>query len=55
MFLFGFTKSDMENIDDDEVENLRMRGRAFLQLKPKQMAVLTEGGELVEVSYGDAE
>jgi hypothetical protein len=55
VFLFGFAKSDQENISDDELDGLRMRGRAFLELKPKQLAVLTADGELLEVSYGDAE
>ncbi len=53
--LTGFAKSDQENISDDELNTLRMRGRAFLELKPKQLVVLAAGGELLEVSYGDAE
>jgi hypothetical protein len=52
VFLFGFAKSDQENISSDELDLLRMRGRAFLELKPKQLAALTADGELLEISDG---
>ena len=55
VFLYGFAKSDLTNIDDDELETLRVRGRAFLALKEEQLAALTAGGELLEVSYVEIE
>ncbi|MGO8953602.1 MAG: type II toxin-antitoxin system RelE/ParE family toxin [Rhodomicrobium sp.] len=55
VFLFGFAKSDLTNIDDDELEKLRVRGRAFLALKEEQLAALTACGELLEVSYVEIE
>ena len=55
VFLYGFAKSDLTNIDDDELEKLRARGRAFLALNEEQLAAAAAGGVLLEVSYVEIE
>lgn len=52
VFLFGFAKSDLENISADELEVLRARGKIYLELKAEQLAALVTEGDLAEVSDG---
>jgi hypothetical protein len=42
-------------IANDELEALKMRGRAYLGLTHGQLAVLEASGELSEVAHGNAE
>lgn len=53
VFLYGFAKSDQENIDDDETEDLRKQGRAWLGLGDDQIAVAMAEQELKDVLYGE--
>ena len=53
VFLYGFAKSDRDNIDDDEVEDLRKQGRAWLGLGDEQIASAIADEELQEVAYGE--
>ena len=53
VFLYGFAKSDRDNIDDDELEELRRQGRLWLGLSDDRIATAVADGELQEVAYGE--
>jgi hypothetical protein len=53
VFLFGFAKNERDNVDDDELETLRERGRVFLTLSTGQLARLQAEGDLTEVEYDE--
>jgi hypothetical protein len=55
VFLLGFAKCERGNIDDDEVEGLKERPRAFLALNRKQIAALIAADDWTEVDYGETE
>jgi hypothetical protein len=52
VFLFGFVKRDLDNIDDDELEVLQTIARQWLDDGSK-IASDAENGILIEVRYGD--
>lgn len=54
VFLLGFAKSDVANIDDDELDELKAEGRAYLVLGEEQVEALLLDGDLTELS-DDAE
>lgn len=49
VFLYSFSKSERENIDDDELAHWRKIAGAFLQMRPEKLQELIEAGELREV------
>ncbi len=51
VFLFGFTKSALENIDDDELEVLRAYGRAIMELSEGKLLDAVAHGEIMELDY----
>lgn len=53
VFLYGFAKSDRDNIDDDELEDLRKQGRAWLGLSEDKIEAAIADEELQEVPYGE--
>ena len=53
VFLLGFAKNEQDNVDDDELDQLKQRGRAFLGLSRDQIAALVEDDDLIEVNYDD--
>jgi len=53
VFLFGFAKNERDNVDDDELETLRERGKLFLALNTGQLAQLLAEGDLTEVEYDE--
>ena len=55
VFLFGFAKSERANIDDDELEEWRHIGRAYLGLDDKGIEAAIAANELMEVSHGEAD
>jgi len=52
VFLFGFAKSDKENLDDDELASWRRIGRIYLGLDDAAMEAAEEAGEVMEVENG---
>lgn len=52
VFLYGFAKSDRDNIDDDELAELRKQGRAWLALNDDRIEAAIVDEELQEVPYG---
>jgi hypothetical protein len=53
IFLLGFAKNERDNIDDDELDELKVLARGFLALSGEQIAVLVAEDELMEVRYDE--
>ena len=53
VFLFGFAKSERENLDDDELAHWQRVGRAYLGLDDDGLEAAIAADELMEVSYGE--
>ena len=49
VFLLGFAKSDRDNIGDEELDYLRDRAKALLNLNEAAVARLITDGDLMEV------
>ena len=52
-FVYGFAKSDRENIDPDETAAFKKSAKAFFALSDKQIELLIKDQELSEVDYED--
>ena len=52
-FVYGFAKSDRENIDPDEAAAFKKSAKAFFALSDKQIEILIKDEELSEVDYED--
>ena len=52
VFLFGFAKSERENIEADELATLREIASAWFEADGKTIARAISGGLLQEVDYG---
>ena len=50
-FVYGFAKSDRENIDPDEGVAFKKSAKAFFALSDKQIEILIKDKELSEVDY----
>ena len=48
-FVYGFAKSQRENIDDDEKEQFKEAAKHVLTLTEKQLAELLRRGDFMEV------
>ena len=48
-FMYGFTKNERDNIDQQELKGLRVYADKLLELKEAQIEVLVKAGELFEV------
>ena len=53
VFVYGYAKSERENIDDEELEYWPRVAKAYLQMIDVQIAMLIEQGELKEVNCHD--
>ena len=53
VFLYGFAKSEQDNIGTDELETLREIGAAWLAAKKERLEYAIKEGLLKEVSYED--
>ncbi len=52
-FVYGFAKSDRENIEPDETAAFKKSAKAFFALSDKQIEILIKNEELSEVDYED--
>ena len=52
-FVYGFAKSDRENIEPDETAAFKKSAKAFFALSDKQIEILIKDEELSEVDYED--
>jgi hypothetical protein len=55
IFRLGFAKNERDNIDDDELDELKGLARDFLGLGLDQIEALADGDELTEVTYAEDE
>lgn len=55
VFLFGFAKSERDNLDDHELAEWQSIGRAYLGLDDDGLEAAVAADELTEVSYGEDE
>jgi len=53
VFLYGFAKSERENLNDDELSYWQRVGRAYLALADDAMEAAIAGDELIEVDYDE--
>ena len=53
VFLYGFAKSERDNIESDELETLKEIGAAWLEAKKERLEYAIKEGILKEVNYGD--
>ncbi len=51
VFLYGFAKSEQDNIRDDQLETLREIGATWLEADRKRLEHEVKAGNLQEVSY----
>ncbi len=49
MFVDGFAKSSLDNIDDDDLERFRQLAAEFLSYDAKQIGKLVKSGAWIEV------
>ncbi len=53
VFVYGFPKSERENINAEELEYWQRVAKAYLQMIDVQIAILIEQDELMEVNCND--
>ena len=53
VFLFGFAKSELDNIDDDQLDTLRDIAADWLKADDAVIARALKEGKLMEVTYGE--
>ena len=51
VFLFGFAKSELDNIEDDELATLRDIAKAWLGANDTALAAAVANGLILEVAY----
>ena len=54
-FVYGFAKSDRDNIREDEVEAFKKAAKEMLELSDEQIAELIDKGHLTEVKQDEQE
>jgi hypothetical protein len=55
VFLYGFAKSERENLNDDELSYWQRVARVYLALTDDAMEAAVAGDELIEVDYDEEE
>lgn len=53
LFLYGFAKNDRDNVEDDELRELRKLSPLFLALKEEEIDSALEIDRMEEVTYHD--
>lgn len=53
VFLYGFAKSERDDLDDDEVRELKRLAKAYLALSEDTLDRLIDAGQLIEVKNGE--
>jgi hypothetical protein len=53
VFLYGFAKSDQDNIRDDQLEALRIIGADLLRAGPEHIEMMIADGRLMEVQHAE--
>jgi hypothetical protein len=55
VFLYGFAKSERDNVEDDELNTARDIAEGWLDASPQRIAQALEQGIIEEVDYEDKE
>ena len=55
VFMYGFAKKDRDNLDDDELTDLKRIGQAYLAMNEQTMLRAVGEGELQEIEYGQSQ
>jgi hypothetical protein len=55
VFLYGFAKSERDNVEDDELNTARDIAKSWLDAGPQRIAQALEQGIIEEVDYEDKE
>ena len=55
VFLYGFAKSDQDNIDDDQLEALRTIGADLLRASPEHIETMIANDRLTEVHHAQSQ
>ena len=53
VFLYGFAKSERDNVDEDELRTARDIARGWLEASPEQLARAIAQGLIEEVAYDE--
>jgi len=53
VFLYGFAKSERDNMDDEELSALRSLASAYVNMGEDMIGRLIKAGELMEVKHGE--
>lgn len=53
VFLYGFAKSERDNIEPDELQDLRLVARDWLEATPERIKAALEDGAIQEVRYDE--
>jgi hypothetical protein len=53
VFLYGFAKSERDNIEPDELQDLRLVARGWLEATPERIKAALEDGAIQEVRYDE--
>ena len=55
IFLYGFAKKELDNLDDDELSDMKRLAQAYLGMGEETIAQLLIAGELVEAKNGETQ
>jgi len=53
VFLYGFAKSERDDLDDDELRELKRLAQSYLALSEETIDRLIDDGKLIEVKNGE--
>ena len=53
LFLYGFAKNERDNLEDDELQDLKRLAQVYLQMRHDTMDSVVKAGELLEVTDGE--
>jgi hypothetical protein len=53
VFLYGFAKSERDNIDPDELRDLRLVARGWLDATPERIEAALEDGAILEAPHDE--
>lgn len=54
VFLYGYSKNERDNVDDDELRALKRIAQAYLGMEEELLDRLLDAGELIEVDDGES-
>ena len=54
VFLYGFSKNERDNVDDDELRAMKRIAQAYLGMEEELLDRLLDAGELTEVDDGES-